>query len=159
MTEKILLSHGGGGEMTARLLREVFFEEFGADEAAQDDAAVLSMGSGKLAFTTDSFVVSPAFFKGGDIGKLAVCGTVNDLCCAGAVPRFISCGFIIEEGYEISLLKKIARSMAETAKDCGIKIAAGDTKVVPHGAADGVYINTSGIGEVLPGFDTSGRNA
>jgi hydrogenase expression/formation protein HypE len=159
MTERILLSHGGGGEMSARLLREIFFPEFGTSEDAADDAARVETTTGKIAFTTDSFVVSPAFFKGGDIGKLAVCGTVNDLCCAGAAPRYLSCGFIIEEGFETEKLKKIVHSMALTARECGASIAAGDTKVVPRGAADGIYINTSGIGEILPGMDVSGRSA
>lgn len=158
--ERILLSHGGGGEMTRELLRELFYKEFGSNEKSQDDSAVLYMNNADaLAFTTDSFVVSPAFFRGGDIGKLAVCGTVNDLCCAGAIPKYLSCAMIIEEGFEIKELAKIVHSMAETAKSCNISIVTGDTKVVPKGMADGVYINTSGIGELIPGFQISGQNA
>ncbi len=158
MMERILLSHGGGGEMTRELLRELFFREFGSNEASQDDAAQLHVNT-DIAFTTDSFVVSPLFFKGGDIGKLAVCGTINDICCAGATPRHLSCAMIIEEGFEINQLKQIVRSMADTAAENNVRIVTGDTKVVPKGTADGVYINTSGIGEIIQGFSVSGQNA
>jgi hydrogenase expression/formation protein HypE len=117
------------------------------------------MPAGRLAFTTDSYVVNPIFFKGGNIGKLSVCGTVNDLSALGALPLYLSCGFILEEGLPLSELEDIVRSMAETAEECGVKIVTGDTKVVRRGDADKVFINTSGIGLIPEGIEISGRLA
>jgi hydrogenase expression/formation protein HypE len=146
--KQILLSHGGGGEETQRLIKDLFFKYFSNPILEKmEDAAVIETGS-KLAFTTDSFTVSPIFFKGGDIGKLAVAGTVNDLSMMGAKPLYMSCSFIIEEGLPFEDLEKIVSSMAEEMKKSGIQIITGDTKVVPKGSADKIFINTTGIGEV-----------
>lgn len=149
----IKLQHGCGGKPTAQLIEEIFYKAFSNDILLQGfDAAFLDMPSQKLAFTTDSFIVSPAFFSGGDIGKLAVCGTVNDLAVCGAKPLYLSCGMIIEEGFEMEKLHKIARSMAEAAQTLQLKIVTGDTKIVEKGNADGIYINTSGIGVVMSDY-------
>jgi hydrogenase expression/formation protein HypE len=145
----VLLSHGAGGlEMTA-LIDKVFLSRFGNAAFRGDDSATLQVGSQHLALTTDSYVVTPIFFPGGDIGRLAVAGTVNDLLTAAARPLALSASFIIEEGLEIKTLEKIAQSMRETAAECGVAIVTGDTKVVPRGSADQVFITTSGVGEVL----------
>ena len=145
----ILLAHGAGGGKSAELVREVFLAHFANATLAQlGDAAVLE-ASGRLAFTTDAFVVSPLFFPGGDIGKLAVCGTVNDLAAMGATPVALSAAFILEEGLEIDVLRRVVESMARAAKEAGVPIVAGDTKVVPRGSADKIFITTSGIG-LLP---------
>ncbi|MGN0165865.1 MAG: hydrogenase expression/formation protein HypE [Lachnospiraceae bacterium] len=141
---KITMAHGSGGDMTRRLIEEVFSESYGNDYLAQMEDATVLPGNGKIAFTTDSFVVTPLEFPGGDIGRLAVCGTVNDLAMRGARPKYLSCGFILEEGLDTALLKRIVKSMAATAKEAGINIVAGDTKVVEGNG--GMYINTSGIG-------------
>jgi len=117
------------------------------------DSAVLEVERGRLAFTTDSFVVSPLFFPGGDIGKLAVCGTVNDLAMAGACPKWLSAGFILEEGFPLETLRRIVASMRETADQVGVRIVTGDTKVVDRGKGDGIFINTAGIGAIPPGVD------
>jgi hydrogenase expression/formation protein HypE len=122
-----------------------------------DDAAVLNLG-GRLAFTTDSYVVTPLFFPGGDIGKLAVCGTVNDLAVSGAVPLYLSLAFIIEEGFAIADLEKIVDSIQKTAAEAGVCIVTGDTKVVQKGKADGLFVNTAGIGKVPDGVNVSGSN-
>jgi hydrogenase expression/formation protein HypE len=143
----ITLDHGEGGAATSRLVRDVFLRALGAP-GVLEDAAVLEGGS-RIALTTDTFVVRPAVFPGGDIGKLAVCGTVNDLAMVGAEPRYLSAGFILEEGLEIELLQRVVDSMAETALEAGVRIVTGDTKVVARGEADGLYINTSGVG-VMP---------
>lgn len=143
----INMSHGSGGALTSKLIHEVFLKYFNNPILNRmEDAAVLKV-SGKIAFTTDSFVVTPMFFPGGNIGKLAVCGTVNDLTMMGAFPKYLTAGFIIEEGTELSQIEDIARSMAETAKEAGVKIVAGDTKVIEGRGS--VYINTSGIGEIV----------
>lgn len=143
---KIDMSYGSGGRQTSNLIHDIFIKYFHNEIINKmEDAAVLSIG-GEIAYTTDSFVVTPLFFNGGDIGKLAVCGTVNDISMMGAVPKYLTVGFIIEEGTEFETLEKIAASMAEAAKEAGVKIAAGDTKVIEGSA--GVYINTSGIGEI-----------
>lgn len=147
--ELITLAHGAGGTETNRLIETVFTPAFQNPSLTADDAALLAVKSGCIAFTTDGFVVSPPFFSGGNIGKLSVCGTVNDLACMGAKPLYLSCSFIIEEGFEVEKLRVIAESMAETAREAGIEIAAGDTKVVARGQCDGVYITTSGVGSVL----------
>ena len=144
-----MLGHGSGGTMMKRIIDEVFFEAYAGEELLRgDDAAVLpSLEPGqRLAFSTDSFVVTPHFFPGGDIGRLAVCGTVNDVATSGAVPKYLSVGFILEEGYPIEDLKRICASMAEAAREAGVAIVTGDTKVVNRGHGDGVFINTSGVG-------------
>ena len=144
MEEKIIMAHGSGGKLTAELIREVFSGAYGNDTLSEmEDAAVVKV-SERIAYTTDSFVVRPLQYPGGDIGRLAVCGTVNDLCVRGAVPKYLSAGFIIEEGLELGLLKSIAKSMAETAAEAGVRIVTGDTKVIEGNG--GLYINTSGIG-------------
>lgn len=149
MNEKIRLSHGDGGADTQRLIRNVFYQYFNDPLSnAMPDSFVFEAGKSKLGFTTDSFVVKPLFFRGGNIGKLSVCGTINDLVTAGAIPLFLSAGFIIEEGFSIEKLHLIAKSMGDICKQTGAKIITGDTKVVEKGCADGVFINTSGIGRV-----------
>ncbi|MHB8069324.1 MAG: hydrogenase expression/formation protein HypE [Desulfobaccales bacterium] len=145
----VLLSHGAGGlEMTA-LINKVFLSRYGNAAFRGDDSATLQVGAQHLALTTDSYVVTPIFFPGGDIGRLAVAGTVNDLLTAAARPLALSASFIIEEGLEIQALERIAQSMRETAAECGVPIVTGDTKVVPRGSADKVFITTTGVGEVL----------
>lgn len=147
--EKILLAHGGGGEESRQLIKDMFVKHFSNPILNRlEDAAIFEINS-KVAFTTDSFTVSPIFFKGGDIGKLAVAGTVNDLSVMGAKPVYLSCSFIIEEGFEAAELEKIVISMVEEAKKTGLKIVTGDTKVVPKGGVDKIFINTSGIGVVV----------
>ncbi|MGJ7909505.1 hydrogenase expression/formation protein HypE [Neobacillus sp. LXY-1] len=146
MEKYISLAHGDGGELSHRLIREIFVESFGDGKAALFDAAEITIQNSKIAVTTDSFVINPIFFPGGSIGKLAVAGTVNDLAVSGAKPAYLTCGFVIEEGFPIAELKKIVRDMADEASKTGVKIVAGDTKVVERGSADGVYINTTGIG-------------
>ncbi|MBI3535730.1 MAG: hydrogenase expression/formation protein HypE, partial [Deltaproteobacteria bacterium] len=143
----ITLAHGGGGKLTAELIDKVFRPLFKNDFLAQEhDGAVIELQKGKLAFTTDSFVVSPIVFPGGDIGKLAVTGTINDLAMCGAKPLYMSCGFILEEGLKTETLFQIVQSMAKEAKAENIHIVTGDTKVVNQGKGDQIYINTSGIG-------------
>ncbi|MCZ7546597.1 MAG: hydrogenase expression/formation protein HypE [Anaerolineae bacterium] len=156
------MGHGSGGRMSADLVRHLFVPLF--DNAALnrlDDQAVLEMqlDGGRLAFTTDSFVVRPLFFPGGDIGKLAVHGTVNDLAVSGARPLYLSAGFILEEGLPMDDLCRVAASMAGAAHEAGVQIVTGDTKVVDRGHGDGVYINTSGVGVVPPGVDVAAQNA
>ncbi|WP_462411930.1 hydrogenase expression/formation protein HypE [Neobacillus sp. Marseille-QA0830] len=150
MEKLISLAHGDGGELSHRLIRDVFVNAFEDEKAALFDAAALTMSSRQIAVTTDSFVIKPLFFPGGSIGKLAVAGTVNDLAVSGARPAFLTCGFIIEEGFPIADLEKIVQDMAHEAKKTGVQIIAGDTKVVERGSADGVYINTTGIGVYEP---------
>jgi len=143
----ITLAHGSGGRMTHDLISKVFFKRLGNQFLnASDDSAVLPSAKEELVYTTDSFVVKPIFFPGGDIGKLAICGTVNDLAVNGAVPKYLSCGFIIEEGTSEKDLEKIVESMAHWSKEAEVMVVCGDTKVVEKGAADGVFINTSGVG-------------
>ncbi len=143
---KIDMSYGSGGKQTGNLINEVFLKSFNNNTLNKlEDAAVLNI-KGKIAYTTDSFVVTPLFFKGGNIGKLAVCGTVNDLSMMGAVPRYLTAGFIIEEGAELEEIRQIADSMAMAAREAGVRIVAGDTKVVEGNG--GIYINTSGIGQI-----------
>lgn len=156
--DKVLLAHGSGGKVSHNLIDNVFMKCF-TDPILnrQDDAAVVN-GGARLAFTTDSYVVRPIFFPGGDIGKLAVCGTVNDISMSGAEPRYISVGFIIEEGFPISDLTRIAESMAAAADEAGVAIVTGDTKVVERGGADQIFINTTGIGVVPEGLDISPTN-
>jgi hydrogenase expression/formation protein HypE len=175
--EVILLAHGSGGKLSHDLVERLFLRYFDNPTLLQlDDAAVLPMprmsGSAhrspdhagqpanlRLAFTTDSYVVSPLFFPGGDIGKLAVCGTVNDLSMSGAHPLWLSAGFIIEEGLSLADLERIVASMASTAEEAGVQIVAGDTKVVDRGSADRLFINTAGVGVVAPDVEMGGDRA
>ena len=159
MNETVTLAHGAGGRQTAELIDRVFKEHFSNPDLTSDDAAVLSVEKGRLAFTTDGFIVSPAEFPGGNIGKLSICGTVNDLSCMGAKPLYLSCAFVIEEGFPMDKLETIARSMAATAKEAGVEIVAGDTKVAGKGQVDGVFITTTGIGRVQEDVETSGKKA
>lgn len=159
MDETVLLGHGSGGTMMKRIIDEVFFEAYADEELLQgNDAASLPAPAAgeRIAYSTDSFVVTPQFFPGGDIGRLAVCGTVNDVATSGAVPKYLSCGFILEEGFPIADLKRICQSMAEMAKEAGVHIVTGDTKVVNRGHGDGVFINTSGVGFIPEGVNLSG---
>ena len=149
--DKILLGHGSGGKMMHQLIREHFSPAFGIEGTG--DSAIVSVPSKRLAYTTDSYVVTPLFFPGGNIGDLAVCGTVNDLAVAGAEPLFLTAGFIIEEGFPLADLKKIIASMAAAAKLARVRIVAGDTKVVNKGKADGIFINTSGVGVLRDGVE------
>ena len=155
MDEKILAAHGAGGKLSAQLLHEIILPAFDNEilNELHDGAKI-----GRLAMTTDSYVVRPIFFRGGNIGKLAICGTVNDLAVTGAVPKFLSAGVILEEGFDISALKKIVGSMAAAAREAGVKIVTGDTKVVGRGQADGIFINTAGVGELIDGVDISAKN-
>jgi len=158
--DSVQMVHGGGGKMTQRLLEEVFLPLFKNDALlARHDGAVFDAGHARLAMTTDSYVVKPLFFPGGDIGKLAVCGTVNDLAMCGARPLALSCGFILEEGFPIGTLKRVAASMAEQAQAAGVPLVTGDTKVVDRGKADGLYVNTAGIGIVEKGGIIAPQNA
>ncbi|MGB9791307.1 MAG: hydrogenase expression/formation protein HypE [Thermacetogeniaceae bacterium] len=154
----VLLGHGSGGTLTSELVKTVFQETFHnpiLDEML--DAALLELPKGKIAFTTDSFVVDPIFFPGGDIGKIAVCGTVNDLAVSGAEPLYLSAGFIIEEGFSLADLRRIVRSMQEAAVAAGVSIVTGDTKVVGRGSADKIFINTAGIGVIPEGRELAPR--
>ncbi len=171
--DRILLAHGSGGRLSHDLIEDIFLPYFTASALAKlDDAAVvepigapLQKGqlelshSGRVAFTTDSYVVKPLFFNGGDIGRLAVCGTVNDLAMVGAMPLYLSAGFIIEEGLELHVLREVVASMRASAQEAGVEIVAGDTKVVEKGGADQLFINTAGLGLVPQGVDISASNA
>jgi len=149
MGKVITLSHGGGGKETEELIKELFLKYLGNPILERlEDAATLEV-KGKIAFTTDGFTVSPIFFPGGDIGKLSVAGTVNDLTAVGAKPLYLSLSLIIEEGLEFETLERVVKSISETAKGVDVKIVTGDTKVVPKGAADKLFITTSGIGEIV----------
>ena len=153
----ITLSHGSGGKSTSDLLKKIFYKYFNNEILMQQgDSSILRKIGGRIAVTTDSYVIRPLFFPGGDIGKLSVCGTVNDLAVSGAKPMYITVGFIIEEGLEISELERIVISMADTAKNCGVEIIAGDTKVVERGKGDKLYINTTGIGIFQNNIDLTG---
>jgi hydrogenase expression/formation protein HypE len=145
--EQIVMAHGGGGRLMQQLLARVVQPTFSNDYLNQQhDSAVFTIGTQRVAFTSDSYVIKPLFFKGSDIGKLAVCGTVNDLAMSGAKPLFLSCSLIIEEGFPIDTLQTILQSMQATAQQAGVMIVTGDTKVVDRGKGDGLYINTAGIG-------------
>jgi len=147
--KRIQLAQGGGGEEMNSLIKNLFFKAFSNPILeSMEDAATLHV-KGPIAFTTDSFTVSPIFFNGGDIGKLAIAGTVNDLVMAGAKPLYLTCGFMIEEGFLVDDLKRIIQSMSEELAKSDVKIVAGDTKVVPKGGVDGLFINTSGVGEIV----------
>lgn len=148
-TDKILLGHGSGGKLSHNLIEKLFVKYFNNSILdLQTDAAVLDVQGKDISFTTDSFVVDPVFFPGGNIGKLAVCGTVNDLAVSGAKPMYLTSAFIIEEGFPMSELEEIVKTMAEEAKKAGVKIVTGDTKVVDKGKCDKVFINTAGIGVI-----------
>lgn len=158
--EKILLAHGGGGTLSHHLIQKMFFSQF--DNAmlhAEHDGAVFESGGNRFAFSTDSYVVQPIFFPGGDIGDLAVNGTVNDLAMCGAKPLYLSAGFILEEGFPMEDLWKIVLSMKRAAEKAGVMIVTGDTKVVDKGKGDQIFINTSGIGLIEKGIDISPLNA
>lgn len=149
LPDRISIGHGSGGSMTRSLIENLFAKEFGNNtRQGLTDSALVETGNTRLAYTTDSYVVDPLFFPGGNIGKLAVCGTVNDLAVSGARPLYLSTGFIIEEGLEMEVLRKIVKSMASEAKKAGVRIITGDTKVVNHGKCDKLFINTSGIGVI-----------
>jgi hydrogenase expression/formation protein HypE len=155
----VQMAHGGGGRLMRRLIEDLFLPGFGTDPAENPphDSAVLDVPAGRLAFTTDTFVVSPLVFPGGDIGHLAVYGTVNDLAMAGAKPLALSAGFILEEGLPIEMLRRVVESMRHAADEVGVRIVTGDTKVVDRGKGDGIFINTAGIGVVPPGVNISPR--
>lgn len=157
--KKVTLAHGAGGKQTSELIHEVFQAHFSNPEFTADDAAVLNVGNGKIAMSTDGFIVSPYEFNGGNIGKLSICGTVNDLSCMGAKPLYLTCSFIIEEGFSMEKLEEIAASMEKTAKEAGVKIVAGDTKVAGKGQVDNIFITTTGIGALTEGVSTSGAFA
>lgn len=146
MNGRISLAHGDGGELAHQLIQEVFVKYFGNQQQSKLDSAILSLTSSNIAVSTDSFVIKPFFFRGGNIGKLAIAGTVNDIAVSGAIPKYITAGFIIEEGFSINNLITIVKSMAEEAIHAGVEIVSGDTKVVERGSVDGIYINTTGIG-------------
>lgn len=148
------MAHGAGGKLSAELLHEIILPAFDNEilKELHDGAKI-----GKLAMTTDSYVVRPIFFRGGNIGKLSICGTVNDLAVTGAVPKYISVGVILEEGFDFDDLKKIVDSMAAAAREADVKIVTGDTKVVGRGQADGIFINTAGIGTLIDGVDISAK--
>jgi len=156
-TRQILLAHGDGGKLTRSLIEQVFAKAFSNPELNKlEDSALLQINTDKIAFTTDSYTVKPIFFPESDIGKLAVYGTANDLAVMGARPLYLSCGFIIEEGLEMDVLEKIVLSMKESAQQLNIKLVTGDTKVVERGSVDKIFINTSGIGELLD-WESMGR--
>ena len=148
----VVLAHGGGGRLTQQLIESIFLPAFGSAIASErHDGAALDLSAGKFAFTTDSYVIQPLFFPGGNIGELAVCGTVNDLAMCGAKPLYLSAGFIIEEGLPMETLQRIAQSMKGAAESAGVQIVTGDTKVVDRGKGDGIFINTAGIGYIVAG--------
>ena len=155
--DKIIMEHGSGGRATGELISEIFEQAFSNEVLSQMEDAAVVPGSGRIAMTTDSFVVTPLTFPGGDIGRLCICGTVNDLLMRGATPKYITCGFILEEGADIEQLKQIAASMADTAAEAGVTIIAGDTKVIE--GAGGVYINTTGVGFVPENVDIKAPNS
>lgn len=157
--ERILLAHGSGGKLSQQLVHELFLDAF-RNELLEplNDQAVFNVTSSRMAFTTDSYVVKPMFFPGGDIGKLSVCGTINDLAVGGAEPLYLSASFIIEEGTFFADLRRVVDSMARTAKDAGVWIVTGDTKVIERGKGDGIFINTAGIGVITNGATLSPAN-
>jgi hydrogenase expression/formation protein HypE len=149
--EKISLAHGGGGRRMARLIQEVILPHFpDSDVENIHDGAIIEVGSERIAFTTDSFVVTPQFFPGGNIGDLAVNGTINDLAMCGAEPLYLSCALILEEGYSLESFRRVLVSMGAAAESAGVTLITGDTKVVDHGKGDGIFITTTGVGRVFP---------
>lgn len=157
--KKVTLAHGAGGRQTSELIHSVFQKHFANPQFTADDAATLSLPQSRIAMTTDGFIVSPYRFPGGNIGKLSICGTVNDLACMGAKPLYLTCSFIIEEGFPLDELEEIAAAMEKTAKEAGVCIVAGDTKVAGKGQADHVFITTTGIGTLTEGVSLSGAYA
>ncbi len=158
--DKVLLGHGSGGKLSAEMMRSVFMPAYSnATLDRMDDQAIVCLNRDRIAFTTDSFVVKPLFFRGGDIGSLAVHGTINDLAMGGATPMFISAAFIIEEGFPMESLHRIAESLGRAADACGVQVVTGDTKVVDKGSGDGVFINTTGLGLVPDGVSLSACQA
>ena len=155
----VTLAHGAGGKQTNELIDKVFKAHFSNPQFTADDAAVFETGAGRLAMSTDGFIVSPYEFNGGNIGKLSVCGTVNDLSCMGAKPLYLTCAFVIEEGFPFGKLEEIAAAMEKTAAEVGVRIVAGDTKVAGRGQVDKIFITTTGVGRVIEGADTSGAFA
>ena len=159
-TDTVILGHGSGGTLSRDLLNRLFLPELGkAAPRALDDSAVVTIDGQRYALTTDSHVVSPLFFPGGDIGRLAICGTVNDLAMVGATATVLTCGFVLEEGLSFDVLQRVVASMKSAAQEAGVYIAAGDTKVVQKGGADQLFINTSGMGKIPDGINISGANA
>ena len=157
--QTITMAHGAGGRQTSELIDQVFKAHFSNPDLTADDAAVLAPPVGRMAVSTDGFIVSPAFFPGGNIGKLSICGTVNDLACMGAKPLYLTCAFVIEEGFPMEKLEEIAAAMEKTAKEAGVRIVSGDTKVAGKGQVDGILITTTGMGEIEEGVQTSGNLA
>lgn len=158
---RIIMGHGSGGKMSHDLVNKIFMPVFDNPSLrAADDAGVVEISpTNRLAISTDSHVVTPLFFPGGDIGRLAVCGTVNDVAMVGANPLWLTAGFILEEGLELTILERVVASMCQAAQEAGVLIIAGDTKVVQRGKADGLYINTAGVGLIPSGYHISGANA
>ena len=159
MDRTVTLAHGAGGKQTSELIHEVFEAHFKNPLFTADDAAVLDIEPGKLAMSTDGFIVSPYEFPGGNVGKLSICGTVNDLACMGAEPLYMTCAFVIEEGFPMDKLEEIAAAMEKTAAEAGVRIVAGDTKVAGRGQVDGVFITTTAIGRIRDGIKTGGALA
>src|SRR5579862_6189775 len=158
--DHVSLGHGSGGKLSAELMREVFLPAFRNQTLERlEDQATVTIGNTRIAMTTDSFVVKPLFFRGGDIGSLAVHGTVNDLAMGGATPLFLSVAFIIEEGFSMESLRRIVESMQRAAHQAGVQIVTGDTKVVEKGSGDQLFINTSGIGVIPGGRELSANHA
>jgi hydrogenase expression/formation protein HypE len=156
----VVMGHGGGGRMSAELVEHLFVPAFGNQpDAGTGDCAIFELGGARLAFSTDTFVVRPLFFPGGSIGHLAVNGTVNDLAMSGAVPSHLSCGFVLEEGAELSVIGRIAQDMGTAARDAGVAVVTGDTKVVDAGHGDQVYVNTAGVGLIPAGVDIRPQRA
>ena len=158
-TKRIVMGHGGGGILSEELIENLFLPAFGTAGGPSRDSAVLSVPGGRIALTTDSYVVNPLFFPGGNIGDLAVNGTINDLACSGAQPLGLTAGFILEEGLEVEVLGAVAQAMGRAAADAGVGIVTGDTKVVGRGGADGLFINTAGVGVVPDGVDIGPQRA
>ena len=159
MNDVVTLAHGSGGKQTAELIDKVFKAHFANPLFTADDAAVLPVDAGKLAMSTDGFIVSPPEFPGGNIGKLSICGTVNDLSCMGAKPLYLTCAFVIEEGFPLAKLEEYAAAMEKTAAEVGVRVVAGDTKVAGKGQVDHLFITTTGVGQILDGVHTGGALA
>lgn len=157
--ETVMLAHGGGGKLMNQLISKMFLTEFSNEYLdKKHDSSVLDLSSSRIAYSTDSYVVHPLFFPGGDIGSMAVYGTVNDLAMSGAIPKYLSLGFIIEEGFSMAELYRIVVSIKNAAKECGVQIVTGDTKVVDKNKGDGIYINTSGIGIIDHDLNITPKN-
>ncbi len=158
-TKRVVLGHGGGGVLSEELIENLFLPAFGSADTPARDSALLDAGSGRIALTTDSYVVQPLFFPGGNIGHLAVNGTINDLACSGAQPLGLTAGFILEEGLELDVLGAVASTMGRAAAEAGVSIVTGDTKVVGKGSADQLFVNTAGVGVVPAGVDIGPQRA